>query len=98
MRENSLPESLCEPSQFLWWSPHFLRHYGFEVRLEKNDGSAAFASDATFRRVAGLKDSTATSFQSFNFPDRYVRHSAFALRVDPVTTDTDRQDATFRVG
>lgn len=77
---------------------YFLRHYGFEVRLEKNDGSAAFAGDATFRRVAGLKDSTATSFQSFNFPDRYLRHSAFALRIDPISTDTDRQDATFRVG
>ncbi len=77
---------------------YYLRHYGFEIRLEKNDGSAAFAGDATFRQVAGLKDSSATSFQSVNFPDRYLRHSGFVLRVDPVSTDTERQDATFRIG
>lgn len=35
--------------------------------------------------------------QSYNFPDRYLRHDDYALRIDPVGSDLDRQDATFRL-
>ncbi|MBQ1009492.1 AbfB domain-containing protein, partial [Micromonospora sp. M51] len=74
-----------------------LRHYGFDFRLEANDGSAAFAADATFRQVAGLANSSWTSFQSYSHPDRYLRHYAYLLRLDPVTDAQSRADATFRV-
>jgi hypothetical protein len=47
--------------------------------------------------VAGLADSAAVSFQSVNFTDRYIRHSNYLLRLDPVSTATDRADATFRI-
>ncbi|GAA1031955.1 hypothetical protein GCM10009557_28850 [Virgisporangium ochraceum] len=47
--------------------------------------------------VAGLSDPTWSSFRSYNLPDRYLRHSGYVLRVDPVSTATDREDATFRV-
>ncbi|MGO4419330.1 AbfB domain-containing protein, partial [Streptomyces sp. MCAF7] len=30
-------------------------------------------------------------------PDRYIRHYAYQLRLDPITTATGRSDATFRV-
>ena len=33
-------------------------------------------------------------------PDRYLRHSNYVLRIDPISAAsaaTDRQDATFRV-
>ena len=51
-------------------------------------------------RVAGLADSTWSSFRSYNFPDRYLRHSGYVLRIDPLGSGSsagDRQDATFRV-
>jgi hypothetical protein len=38
-----------------------------------------------------------TRLQSYNFPDRYIRHSNYVLRIDPVTTATGRAAATFRL-
>ncbi|GGY97497.1 hypothetical protein GCM10010365_14910 [Streptomyces poonensis] len=54
--------------------------------------------DATFHRVAGLADASWASFRSHNYPTRYVRHSDHVLRIDTITTATDRADATFSVG
>jgi DUF1680 family protein len=76
---------------------YYLRHADYDFSLAQNDGSTQFAADATFRRVAGLADSAAASFQSVNFADRYIRHSNYLLRLDPISTNTDRADATFRV-
>ncbi|WP_413760326.1 glycoside hydrolase family 43 protein [Streptomyces sp. MMBL 11-3] len=76
----------------------YLRHYDYVLRLDVNDGTAAFAQDATFHRVAGLADPSWSSFRSHNQPTRHIRHSGYVLRVDPVTTATDRADATFSVG
>ncbi|KAA0923032.1 glycoside hydrolase family 43 protein [Streptomyces apricus] len=76
----------------------YLRHYDYVLRLDVNDGTAAFAQDATFHRVAGLADPSWASFRSHNQPTRHIRHSGYVLRVDPVTTATDRADATFSVG
>ncbi|MEU5674294.1 AbfB domain-containing protein, partial [Micromonospora sp. NPDC047753] len=76
---------------------HYLRHYGYDFRLEANDGTATFAADATFRQVAGLANSSWTSFQSYSHPDRYLRHYAYLLRLDPVPDAQSRADATFRV-
>nr|WP_303715459.1 AbfB domain-containing protein [Kutzneria buriramensis]WKX16041.1 AbfB domain-containing protein [Kutzneria buriramensis] len=69
----------------------------YDFQLVCNDGSSQFAADATFRQVAGLADSTWSSFQSYNYLDRYIRHYAYQLRLDPITTATGRGDATFRV-
>ncbi|WP_309112730.1 glycoside hydrolase family 43 protein [Saccharothrix sp.] len=77
---------------------HFLRHQGFEVKLARNDGTAGFAADATFTRVAGLADASWSSFRSVNYPTRYLRHFGFVLRIDEISTATARADATFRVG
>lgn len=76
---------------------HYLRHYEFDFVLAPNDGSAIFAADATFRQVSGLADVTWSSFQSYNYPDQYVRHYAYLLRLDPITDEIGRSDATFRV-
>lgn len=78
----------------------FLRHSGYAMRLDANDGTSQFAADATFHRVAGLADGAWSSFRSHNFPDRYLRHSGYVLRIDPIaggSSATDRQDATFKV-
>ncbi|MFI6855004.1 family 43 glycosylhydrolase [Streptomyces sp. NPDC050416] len=74
---------------------YYLRHRNFEVWLEKNDGSAQFASDATFHRRAGLADPAGVSYESYNYPGRYVRHWEYLLNVQAVSTATDRADATF---
>ncbi len=63
-----------------------------------NDGTSTFAADATFVRTAGLADSTWSSFRSYNNPTRYLRHSDYLLRIDPISTATEQADATFRVG
>ncbi|MCD0443987.1 glycoside hydrolase family 43 protein [Glycomyces sp. A-F 0318] len=76
---------------------HFLRHTDYDFALVANDGSSQFAQDATFRQVAGLANSSWSSFQSYNFTDRYIRHYGYSLRLDPVSTATERSDATFRV-
>lgn len=57
--------------------------------------STTLKQDATFTVVPGLADSACASFRSVNFPDRYLRHSSLALRIDPVTTTAAREDATF---
>ncbi|MFY1671449.1 AbfB domain-containing protein [Plantactinospora sp. WMMB334] len=38
-----------------------------------------------------------TSFQSHNYPDRYIRHHDYLLRLDPIGDTQGRGDATFRV-
>ncbi|HCU52308.1 MAG TPA: beta-galactosidase, partial [Micromonosporaceae bacterium] len=51
----------------------FLRHSGYRVRLDPNDGSGLFAADATFCIRQGLSGA-GTSLESKNFPGRYLRH------------------------
>ncbi|WP_062648711.1 glycoside hydrolase family 43 protein [Streptomyces maremycinicus] len=76
----------------------YLRHYNYQLQLDVNDGTSAFAGDATFYRTAGLADSGWASFRSYNNPTRYLRHANYVLRIDPVSTTTEKQDATFYVG
>jgi hypothetical protein len=50
--------------------------------------------------IAGLADSGWSSFRSYNFPDRYLRHSGYVLRIDPISASSPavaRQDATFQI-
>ena len=53
-------------------------------------------ADQQWRIVPGLADPAGVSFQSVNFPTRYLRHYNFALRLDVNdNTATFRGDATF---
>ncbi|MEE1940070.1 family 43 glycosylhydrolase [Streptomyces sp. TRM 70361] len=75
---------------------HYLRHKDSEVWLERNDGSAAFAEDASFHRRAGLADSASgVSFESLNRPGHYLRHFDHLLYVQAPGTALDRADATY---
>ncbi|WP_326573147.1 AbfB domain-containing protein [Streptomyces sp. NBC_00481] len=38
-----------------------------------------------------------SSFQSYNHPDCCIRHYAYLLRLETITTAAGRGDATFRV-
>lgn len=83
--------------QSAYYPGYYLRHNGFDFVLEKDDGTSQFKQDATFKKVAGLKDSSWTSFQSYNYPTMYIRHSAFELKLQTISTDQDKQDATFKI-
>ena len=74
---------------------YYLRHRNFELWLDRDDGSALFARDASFYRRAGLADGAGVSFESYNFPGRYIRHSSFLLYVQTADSATARADATF---
>ena len=52
---------------------HFIRHAGFRLYVHRRDGSGLFNDDSTFRAVPALNnDLTMVSFQSSNFPDRFI--------------------------
>lgn len=74
---------------------YYLRHKNYEIWLERNDGSALFHNDASFYRRTGLAASAGVSFESLNFPGRYLRHRDNLLYIQPMSTSTDRADATF---
>ena len=50
----------------------YLRHQNFQLHLQPNDGSPLFAQDATFCPGPG-NSGQGTSFQSVNFPGRFLR-------------------------
>jgi hypothetical protein len=53
-------------------------------------------ADQQWRLVPGLADPAGVSFQSVNLPGSYLRHTNYALRLDPNDdTATFRADATF---
>ena len=50
----------------------YLRHQNFQLHLQPSDGSTLFAQDATFCPGPG-NSGQGTSFQSVNFPGRFLR-------------------------
>lgn len=56
-----------------------------------------FLADSSFHVVPGLADPTGISFQSVNFPDRYIRHRDFHLFLEPIGADPGPKDATFKI-
>lgn len=81
-------ESIAHPG-------HYLRQSNYLLVINQPDGSSIFNSDATFKKVTGLKDATWVSFQSHRYPTKYIRQYK-KLRIDTIGTDIQRQDATFR--
>ena len=66
--------------------------------MEKNDGSTTFRNDASFFRRAGLWTTAAgVSFESFNFPGRYIRHYENLLYIQPADSTLARADATYYI-
>lgn len=74
----------------------YLRQSNYLLVIAQPDGTSVFNSDATFKKVAGLKDATWTSFQSHRYPSKYIRQYQ-KLRIDTISTDVQKQDATFRI-
>ncbi|MFI1565689.1 AbfB domain-containing protein [Streptomyces sp. NPDC020490] len=75
----------------------YLRHRGFLLRAERNDGSALFRQDATFCPRASAFPG-AVMLESVNYPGRFLRHQNFGLKLDPwQNSDLYRQDSAFRL-
>jgi len=66
-------ESVANPGSYL-------RHYGWVAKVEPNDTTTQYAQDATFCPKAG-NSGTGTSFQSVNYPTRYLRDYQGAVDV-----------------
>jgi hypothetical protein len=60
--------------------PRYVRHQGFRARI---DQTVTPIQDSQFRVVAGLAASNAVSFESVNFPGRYLRHRNNEIWLDP---------------
>jgi len=65
----------------------FIRHAGFQLFVHANEASDLFKQDSSFNmRVANDKTSRSgvvVSFESVNYPGRFIRHSGFRGRIDP---------------
>ncbi|MFE9168597.1 AbfB domain-containing protein [Streptomyces kebangsaanensis] len=75
----------------------YLRHRGFLLRAEPDDGSVLFRQDATFcPRVSA--HAGAVVLESVNHPGRFLRHQNFQLRLDPYQSgDLYVADSAFRL-
>ncbi|MFV0131339.1 family 43 glycosylhydrolase [Streptomyces sp. HMX112] len=74
---------------------HYLRGRNGEVRVERNDGTAAFRESASFHQRPGLADPAGVSYEAYASPGQYLRHAGFLLHVQRADTALARQDATF---
>lgn len=83
--------------------PLFLRHRDFRIHLDGRDAPnpQLFDADSTFVLEHGLAagpGSTAISFRSVNYPNRFIRHRDFHLWLEEPASPQDRlflSDATF---
>ncbi|MEU8260354.1 AbfB domain-containing protein [Micromonospora sp. NPDC048999] len=79
---------------------HYVRHANFQLWLAKDDGSESFQKDSTWRRLppptVNVPPGT-LSFESRNFPGRFIRHRNELGEVTPVTNDLDKSDSSFVV-
>lgn len=66
--------------------------------MARDDGTAAFAENATFLTRLGLSDRTLYSFEAANLPNSFIRHRDFALWVEERDgSPLFAADATFRL-
>lgn len=88
---------LADPSGFSFRdaSGNYLRHYDFRARFDTNDGTSAFAKDATFVARTGTAAGS-IRWESYNCPGYYLRHYNYQLRLELSDgTDLFRQDSSF---
>nr|WBO81817.1 AbfB domain-containing protein [Streptomyces sp. SBE_14.2] len=93
----TIASGLADPTavSFRDASGNYLRHYDFRARVDPNNGTSTFASDATFIPRTGTA-SGSVRFESYNYPGHYLRHYGYQLRVDRADgTELFRQDSSF---
>ena len=62
------------------YNTRYIRHQGFRARIDAN---VSPFEDSQFRVVSGLADSSGVSFESVNFPGRFLRHRNSEIWLDP---------------
>jgi uncharacterized protein YkwD len=83
--------------QSLNYQDMYVRHAFFLGELTRVSTDLDRA-DATFDIVPGLADPTWISFRSTNYPDRYLRHQNFRIKLDVFDgSQVMRGDATFQM-
>ncbi len=89
------PVSVIVRLQSYNYPERYIRHSDYQARIDAN---VSPAEDAQFRVVAGLADNSGSSFESVNFPGRYLRvRSDGEVWLDQNdNTGTFKNDATFR--
>ncbi|UCR86207.1 AbfB domain-containing protein [Pseudomonas chlororaphis] len=103
--ERGLGDTKLVSFRSLNFNSYYLRHQNFEIKLHENVGERfgghepdnQFLADATFIWRPGNADSTASSFESLNFPGRYIRHRNLHLYLESGDDDLFRKDSTFRI-
>mmetsp|Transcript_24000 Transcript_24000/g.38572 ORF Transcript_24000/g.38572 Transcript_24000/m.38572 type:complete len:764 (-) Transcript_24000:199-2490(-) len=80
-------------------SDQYLRHSGYYLKLNTNDGSSLFQNDASFKVVSSLiGDEDYSSFESKNYPGFYIRHASYKLQISTGDGSTlFKNDASFRI-
>jgi hypothetical protein len=77
-----LAESTCYSLESVNYPGRFLRHRGYRLYSEVNDGSTVNAQDATFCAQPGLGGGAGNvSLESFNYPGYHVRHYSEAVYI-----------------
>ncbi|MFV2022289.1 AbfB domain-containing protein [Micromonospora sp. LOL_023] len=76
---------------------YYLRHRGFRIFLDRIDDSSLFRADTTFCPVTGI-GGRHTSFKSYNYPDRFLRHDTHKqMRISPIGDGSSPASATFLI-
>lgn len=94
-RVTGLSDSSCH--SFTTSDGRHLRHRGFVLVADRDDGSPLFRQDATFCPRVWSPWGT-LSLESANYPGRFLRHRDFQLRLDPYEHSHQyRSDASFQI-
>ncbi|MGO4108006.1 family 43 glycosylhydrolase [Paenibacillus sp. YAF4_2] len=70
--------------------------YRRSVVIEKFTYNVDGTIPTIFQTSTGI-NGVKNRLQSYNFPTRYIRHNNYVLKLDPISTDTEKQDATSRL-
>lgn len=80
---------------------HYARHCNYTLQINPNtDKSDLYLKDSTFKLTmpAISGDGNFVSLESVNFPNYYVRHCGFRIRIDPrQETQLYKDDASFKM-
>ncbi len=77
-----LAESSCYSLESSNYPGEYLRHRGYRVHKDRNDGTTTYAQDATFCAQAPRAGGAGNvSLESFNYPGYHLRHYAEAVYI-----------------
>ncbi|WP_234439868.1 AbfB domain-containing protein [Streptomyces bicolor] len=76
-------------------SGRYLRHKDLRIRADASNGTTLFNKDATYCARPGPTTGS-VSLESYNYPNHYLRHSFYELRIDRYQDNaTFRADSSF---